>query len=277
MTRLFAAVTALAAALCSGQEMRSGSEKKNPLAGQKPAIEAGAKRFKEGCAACHGANAEGGRGPKLVRNRDLYRLTDEQIFDILRRGIPGTSMPPSQMPDQQTWELVSFVRSLNSPASQAVITGNPENGKTLFYGDGHCSTCHSIRGHGGLIGPDLTDAGATLTVSELRESMEHPSAEITPGFETVSIKLKDGTEIEGVAKNYSNYSIDILDRKGELHLLDKANVATITWNKQSLMPADIAKSLVPGGIDDVIAFLAQQVVRPPGAAERGRRRRQDIE
>jgi putative heme-binding domain-containing protein len=274
MHKLFAGLAATVV-VCSAQQMQSGAEKKNPLAGQKVAIEAGAKRFKEGCAACHGANAEGGRGPKLVQNRDLYRFSDEQVFNIIRRGIPGTSMPPSQMPDQQTWEVVSFVRSLNSPASQAVTTGDAEKGRKLFYGQGKCGTCHSICGQGGFVGPDLSDAGASLTVSELRESIEHPSAEIVHGFESVDVRLKDGSEVAGVAKADSNYAIDVLDRSGKLHLIDKTEVSEIVWSKQSLMPGNIADSLGQTGVDDVIAFLAQQVLRP-AAAMNERSRPRDI-
>jgi putative heme-binding domain-containing protein len=206
-----------------------------------------------------------------VQNRDLYGFSDEQLFNIIRRGIPGTSMPPSQMPDEQTWEVVAFVRSLSSPASQAVTPGNADKGKTLFFGEGKCATCHSIRGQGGVIAPDLSDAGATLTVSELRESIEHPSAEITPGFESVIVRLKNGTEVAGVAKDNSNYAIDVLDRDGRLHLINKAEVSEITWSKQSLMPGNIAQSLGPAGIDDVIAFLAQQVLRPADTVQQPRR------
>jgi cytochrome c oxidase cbb3-type subunit III len=255
--------------------MRSGEEKQNPVAGQKPAIEAGARRFREGCAACHGANAEGGRGPRLVQNRDLYRLTDQQIFQIVQKGIPGTGMPPSQMPDDKTWQVVAFIRSLSSPASKAFVEGDASHGRQLFFGPGGCNTCHAIRGEGGLIAPDLSDAGGHLTVGELRQSIEHPSARIETGFRGVTVHLKNGSAIEGVAKNDSNYSIQVLDRKGALHLISKSNVSGIDWSNQSLMPNSVISQLGPSGVDDMMAFLAQQVIRPD-AGNTPRRRFRDI-
>jgi putative heme-binding domain-containing protein len=246
--------------------MRNPDDKKNPFAGQKPAIEAGQQRFKSNCAACHGADAEGGRGPALAGNRDLQRMTDQRLFNTIRQGIPGTSMPPSQMSDDQTWQIAAFVRNLSSPASLSVLPGNPANGRQLFFGTAECSQCHAIRGVGGLLGPDLTDAGANLTVHDLRESIVQPSARIAPGFDSVLVFLKNGEHLEGVAKDDTNYSISILDRKGTLHLLNKTEIAKIQFSNHSLMPDDIARRLGPEGLQDIVCFLASQTVRPPEAA-----------
>jgi cytochrome c oxidase cbb3-type subunit III len=269
-------VAALAYA-SKAQEARSGEELKNPLAGQRAAIEAGTARFRDACAACHGANAEGGRGPKLVQNRDLYRLTDGALFNIIKRGIPGTSMPPFQFPDDQTWQLVTFVRSLSSPASQAGVEGDAEHGRELFYGAGGCNACHSIRGKGGLIAPDLTNSGGTLTAPELRESIEKPSERITAGFEAVDVHLKGGRDLQGVAKNESTYSLQLLDKSGKLHLLNRSEIASIARSQKSLMPDDVAQRLGPDGVKDVIAFLAQQVVRPGATQVQRRGRGRDVQ
>ena len=40
---------------------------KNPVAGKPEAISAGRKLFLDSCSGCHGAEAEGGRGPNLAR------------------------------------------------------------------------------------------------------------------------------------------------------------------------------------------------------------------
>jgi cytochrome c oxidase cbb3-type subunit III len=275
MNKFFACLVVASLSVCAAQEMHSGSEKRNPVAGQKTAIEAGQRHFREACAACHGANAEGGRGPNLAQNRDLLRMSDEQLFNTIRQGIPGTSMPPFKFPDQQTWEVAAFVRSLSSPAAYASVPGNAEKGRTLFYGQGGCASCHAIRGQGGLIAPDLSGVGGALTVNELRESISQPSARITPGFDAVTVRLKNGTVIKGVAKDNADHSIDVLDRAGNLHLLDKADVRELVFSRKSLMPDNVAQTLGPDGLNDVMAFLAEQVVRP-GAQSSERRRWREI-
>lgn len=252
---------ALLSALCltasAAQDMHNADDKKNPFAGQKAAIEAGAQRFKSNCAACHGADAEGGRGPALAGNRDIQRMDDQQLFNTIRQGIPGTSMPPSQLPDEQTWQLAAFVRNLSAPAVQAVLTGNAATGRELFFGSGQCSQCHAIRGNGGLLGPDLTNAGADFTASDLRDGILHKLGRVPAGFDPVAVTLKNGHQIEGVAKYNTDYAMAVIDRSGNLHLLNKAEIAKVEFASRAALPHD-----TPGDVDDLLAFLAAQTVRP---------------
>jgi cytochrome c oxidase cbb3-type subunit III len=256
-----------------GQDTPGVNEKKNPFTGQKAAIEAGAQRFKAGCAACHGADAEGGRGPALAGNRDLQAMNDEQLFKTIRQGIPGTSMPPSQMPDELTWQVAAFVRNLSSPAAQAVLPGNSAAGHELFYGKSGCSNCHAIRGAGGSLGPDLSEAGANLTMRDLQENILHPSARIAPGFDSVVVILKNGERIEGVAKDNTNYAMSVMDKGGRLHLLNKADVSRVEFSNKSLMPEDAGTRLRPDELNDLISFLATQTIRPVSSFEEPTRRR----
>jgi cytochrome c oxidase cbb3-type subunit III len=258
--------------LC-GQDMHSSNEKKNPFAGQEPAIEAGEQRFKSSCAACHGADAEGGRGPALAGNRDLQGMSDEELFNTIRQGIPGTSMPPSQMPDEQTWQVAAFVRNLSAPAALAVLPGNSASGRELFYGKGGCSGCHAIQGHGGSLGPDLTDAGANLTVRDLRESILQPNARIAPGFDSAVVLMKNGERIEGVTKDNTNYSMSIIDKGGRLHLINKNDVSKIEFSRRSLMPGDLGQRLEPEEMNDLVKYLAEMTVRSASDFGQQRRRR----
>ena len=71
---------------------------------------------------------------------------------------------------------VSVVVLLSSMALSAQI-GDAARGQSI-YGNQGCAGCHMIRGRGGYVGPDLTLAGATRTVPQLRESLLKPSARI---------------------------------------------------------------------------------------------------
>lgn len=264
----------LLAVLCSlptvAQESHNpADEQHNPLGMTKQVIEAGQKRFKAGCAMCHGAYAEGGRGPALVNNWDLLRMTDGQLFRTIEHGIPGTSMPPSNLPEQNAWEVAAYVRSLSSPASQSPVDGNADHGRALFLGAGKCSSCHAIHGQGGSIAPDLSDAGS-MTLSELRESILDPSKQIAPGFQHVQVQLQNGQTLDGVAKDNSDYSITVLDLHGQVHEINKSSVATITFFRESLMPQNISATLGSDGVNDILAFLSQQVTRPGEQRPRGR-------
>ncbi len=63
--------------------------------------------------------------------------------------------------------------------------GDPVAGRLLFetHAEARCQSCHSVGGHGGLAGPDLDGAATRLTPVGLLESLIHPSAKFSPGYE----------------------------------------------------------------------------------------------
>lgn len=151
--------------LMSQQRRRSQTGNANPLAGSPQAIEAGRTQFRQICAPCHGAEAEGGQGegqvPSLVTNNTVRRASDKQVFGFIRNGVPGTAMPSIALPEAKIWQLVAYVRSLSATAISLRVPGNVATGRGIFFGKGECASCHMIRGQGGFLGPDLSDIGAS--------------------------------------------------------------------------------------------------------------------
>ena len=220
-------------------------------------VEAGKQIYMGSCSGCHGATGEGSQGPSLLSGR-ASRLPDQTLVHSIKNGLPGTSMPNFPMADEKIVQVAAFVRSLTLPAIETQVAGDPERGRQLFFGSGRCSTCHMILGRGGYPGPDLSNIAAERTVPQLTESVLKPSARIANGYRTVNAVLKSGETVQGVAKNHNNYSVQILDKTGKLHLLSREDVAKLDISDTSMMPAlsddkDAA---------DLIAFLARQSTRP---------------
>ncbi len=67
--------------------------------------------FIESCASCHGPDRMGLLAPPLMQ-QTLTRFSDEQIRDLLRKGIPGTRMPSFTLTldDAKIAELIRFIR-----------------------------------------------------------------------------------------------------------------------------------------------------------------------
>ncbi|MEZ5351049.1 MAG: c-type cytochrome [Bryobacteraceae bacterium] len=261
----------LAAAGASGQ----GTDR-NPFSGSQEAVAAGRKLYMTSCAGCHGPGGEGGRGPRLSQNGRIRGAQDGRLFDSIKNGVRGSDMPPSPLGTDQVWQLVSFVRSVNAPAYESPAVGDAAAGEKLYGGKGRCSGCHAIGGKGGVLGPDLSHIGMTRSVAQLREALLKPSERPTEGYGGVTVIRRGGEKIQGVVKNNTNYAIQVLDRAGNLHLLDKADLEEIVFRRGSLMPGDYGTRLTRQEQNDVIAFLSRQAVRIPEKEDeqeaRGRRR-----
>jgi putative heme-binding domain-containing protein len=230
--------------------------------GNPASVAAGETLYATSCSGCHGASAEGGRGPKLIGARNIQRLGNEWLFGVIRNGIAGSDMPPSSYEDDKIWQLAAYIKNLSSPAARQSVPGDPEAGREVYYGAGRCMSCHMIRGEGGYLGPDLTNLGVTRTLTEIREAVLEPNKRFTRGYMPVLVTLGNGETIRGVARNTSNYSIQLLDADGELRLLSKSEVAKVDFPKDSWMPANYAERLSRQQVTDLLAFLSRQSVRP---------------
>ena len=58
----------------------------------------------------------------------------------------------------------------------------------------------------------------------------------TPGYRLVSVRLRGGGTLRGLAKNESNYDLQLQTLDGTLHLVDREQIAEETRDPGSLMP-----------------------------------------
>jgi mono/diheme cytochrome c family protein len=87
----------------------------NPFDQSETARLAGAKLYARDCAVCHGAGGEGlGKAPPLKRP-DVSQAPPGALFWVLENGSIRNGMPSfAHLPEPQRWQIVTFLRSLNS-------------------------------------------------------------------------------------------------------------------------------------------------------------------
>ena len=68
------------------------------------------------CSGCHGGHAGGGTGPSLRDPDWLYGNRPDQIYNSISRG-RSKGMPAwgTKIPEQQIWELVTYIKSMGTP------------------------------------------------------------------------------------------------------------------------------------------------------------------
>ena len=88
--------------------------KRNPLEGDPDAPIAGLKLFQIHCSTCHGSAGEGTRRAPSLGNPQMQQATPGEIFWIVTNGLVRHGMPAwSRLPEQQRWQIVSYLRSMN--------------------------------------------------------------------------------------------------------------------------------------------------------------------
>jgi mono/diheme cytochrome c family protein len=93
---------------------------RNPL-GSEPQIFAEArKQYKDHCAVCHAEDGGGnttlsaGLSPEVpdLRAQHIQKLTDGEMFYIIKHGVRLTGMPAWDLGDDHSWGLVTVLRQL---------------------------------------------------------------------------------------------------------------------------------------------------------------------
>jgi putative heme-binding domain-containing protein len=224
----------------------------NPHAGDRDAIRSGMSLFRSRCGDCHGLDAAGYRGPDLMA-LIAGGATDERLFQTIRRGVPGTEMPASNIPDDQVFLLLAYLRNIGTVAPSDAPAGDAAHGAQLFAAQ--CSGCHRVAGKGGRLGPDLTRVGSARSRAALVREIRTPSEVIAPGYDTVTLVTKDGQRIRGAMKNQDTFSIQIMDQRERIQGYLKADLQDVIYEKTSLMPAYGPDRLNDADLNDVIGYL----------------------
>jgi alcohol dehydrogenase (cytochrome c) len=243
----------------------------NPFAGNAAAAADGQTLYNQLCQTCHGPAGQGGgdRGPALNTGTFTHGSGDADLFRAIRSGVRGTQMPPfTALSDTQVWQLVAYLRRLRPAATAATdagpAPGNASAGEALFFGRAACASCHEVNARGGIVGPDLSNAGR-LSGAVLHQKITNPSSVMSPtggrggrgGLmpATVAVKTLDGREYRGVRRNEDTFSLQMIDSSGQMRMLDKLKLASIIVDNSSLHPADLAARLSAVDVSNLVAYL----------------------
>jgi mono/diheme cytochrome c family protein len=91
---------------------------KNPIAATSEVLVGATRYYSEDCAVCHGNDGAGktniakGLSPEVpdLRAEHVQKLSDGQMFYVIRNGIRFTGMPGWDLRDEQIWKLVLVTR-----------------------------------------------------------------------------------------------------------------------------------------------------------------------
>jgi putative membrane-bound dehydrogenase-like protein len=136
--------------------------------------------------------------------------------------------------------------------------GQPARGREVYTDNAAagCPRCHSLGGRGADVGPNLSNIGATLQREQILQALLEPNARIAPGFGTVSMKLKNGKQIDGTLREETDTHVVILTGTPpvEQRIL-KTEIASRS-DPVSAMPP-MGQLLKPKELRDLVEFLSR--------------------
>ena len=133
----------------------------------------------------------------------------------------------------------------------ALAEADPGRGRALF--NQACASCHTLYGHGGAIGPDLTGAGRD-NLDYLLENIVDPSATVTADFRMVVAAMADGRVLNGLVRAKTDRTLT-LQTQTEALVLERAEIERLDPSPLSLMPEGLLDSLGGDQVRDLFAYL----------------------
>ena len=185
---------------------------------------AGEQAFQTLCANCHGASGNLVAGIDLGHGRFRQAYTDEQLANLIMKGIEGKPMPANPaMKPEQAQQLVAYLRS-RALVPDLAAGGDAVRGKALFADKGNCFSCHRVGTEGSRLGPVLTSIGVLRNSNYLATSLLDPDKEVQPNNRWFRVTTKSGEKVEGRLLNQDVFSVQLLDSKEQLRSLARTDL-----------------------------------------------------
>lgn len=162
------------------------------------------------------------------------------------------SVPPPEGPGRR-WEIDTAMKYLDS----ADIKPNFKRGEELFLAI-NCGSCHTMKGTGGSVGPDLTQLGTRFSKKDILESIIEPSKVISDQYESKLFHMKDGTKQLGrlMGENEKAYIVSQNPYAPQVtEEILKKDVSEIKISEVSIMPPGTLNTLNAQELNDIIAYI----------------------
>ncbi len=181
---------------------------------------------------------------------DVARLLRNSPFRHWQDKALALFPPPPKLDPKKLPPIAVLARRVgNAAKGKALLAASAKN-------DMQCLKCHTIRGAGGQVGPDLSMIGKKASRENLYESILLPSKAIADQYLQWKIDKNDGISISGIIVEETPTSITLRDANAKDTKIDKKDIDTRTKLAVSLMPENIVSYMTEDELADVVEYLA---------------------
>ncbi|WPP52828.1 c-type cytochrome [Catalinimonas niigatensis] len=172
---------------------------------------------------------------------------------LSKNGTDLANVPQPEGP-WHNWEIDEAKAVLDSGGLQ---NRNFETGKNM-YAATQCITCHSMRGEGGIIGPDLTQLGTRFSPEDMIEAIMEPNQAISDQYASTVLYLKNGQSVVGRLTDQNEESYFLSQNPfapDQIREIPKEEVTDTKQSAMSVMPPGLINRLNKEELRDLLAYL----------------------
>ncbi|HVM86942.1 MAG TPA: hypothetical protein VMT76_02055 [Puia sp.] len=178
-------------------------------------------------------------------------ISGDSIVTRAHMGLAANAVQPKG--PGKDWEVDTAMALLKDGLSNR----NFAQGKAMFAAC-LCSTCHTMRGEGGTIGPDLTQLGTRFSYKDMLVAIVDPSKTISDQFAAKVFYLKDGSSVIGRLMNEDADKYYISQNPfapQSLREIAKKDVLRTRLSEISVMLPGLINRLNAEELKDLLAYL----------------------
>lgn len=196
----------------------------------------------------------GEASPALLRDSLIRQQVgeDNPRLVALLESMPDSSEELSQLVKQRHQGFQSAIRSV-------------ERGSQVFKQQ--CAVCHSLKGDGGILGPNL-DGVQVRGPERLLEDILDPNRNVDPAFMLTTIRTHDGNNLSGIGARTDGEHIVLTDPNGKVHRVPESDVAEWIPSHFSMMPAAFGALISENELYDLIEYLLADGGSKPSTSKR---------
>jgi len=143
-----------------------------------------------------------------------------------------------------------------------IAGGHWLRGRHLYFGAKvACAKCHTIRGEGGHVGPDLSNLIHRDYASVARD-IAQPNAALNPDHLASIVELADGDALTGLLTSETASELTVVDASAAPRRVNRREVKSVRHASLSLMPEGLWEALTKEEQRDLMTFLLTVPLEP---------------
>lgn len=196
----------------------------------------------------------------LLESYEKGRLAKDLKEDLARL------LHSSPFPDLRNKALIALpapgkIDPKNLPSIAALLAkqGDVKKGRDLMLASitekTQCLKCHTIRGTGGAVGPDLSMIGKKASRENLMESILYPHRAISDQYINWIVETNKGLVLNGLIIEDSPKQLVLRDANAQDHVFKQGEVASKLKSPNSIMPDNLLLFMSESDLVDMVDYL----------------------